>query len=326
MQYRSWLVVTFLVRRLPLRASYGIATAAGWLGYYGWPRGRRALQRNYRRVLGPRPGGEIRRISRQSLVNYCRYLVDFVRFDSLSAGDFTRLVREDGEFAKFESILERGKGALVVLMHFGNWDYGAAAVAYRGLPVRAVAETFGDPRLNRMILDARERSGMRLLKMETLGPSVYRCLQENQVLALLIDRPTPGRGISVQFFGETVQVPAGPARIALRTGAPVVAAAFARSDAGRPEVEVMADFSIEVKQTDDPEGDVQRLTQAMFSAHERFIRQRPEQWYMFREMWRPSGKGVAAPATSREGWDEEPPKTDSQSPEQPANPAPAHVD
>lgn len=285
MQYRAWLVVTFLVKRLPLRASYGVATVAGWAGYYGWPRGRRAMQRNYRRVLGQRPASEIRRTGRASLVNYCRYLVDFVRFSELAAADFQRLVAEDGEFAQFEAILAEGKGALVVLMHFGNWDYGAAAVAFRGLPVRAVAESFGDPRLNRLILEARERSGMRLLKMETPGPSLYRCLQENQVLALLIDRPTPGQGVSVQFFGETVEVPSGPARIALRTGAPVVAAAFARTHPKRPEVQVLADFSIEVERTGDGDRDIQRLMQAMFAAHERFIRERPDQWYMFREMW-----------------------------------------
>jgi lauroyl/myristoyl acyltransferase len=35
----------------------------------------------------------------------------------------------------------------------------------------------------------------------------------------------------------------------------------------------------------DDEDAAQQLTQAIFTAHERFIRRRPAQWFMFREMW-----------------------------------------
>ncbi len=47
----------------------------------------------------------------------------------------------------------------------------------------------------------------------------------------------------------------------------------------------MADFDVRVLRTGDDERDVQALTQRIFSAHERFIRRYPDQWYIFRRMW-----------------------------------------
>ena len=105
----------------------------------------------------------------------------------------------------------------------------------------------------------------------------------------MIDRAVPGEGVQVTFFGETVEVPAGPARLALRTGAAVVPAAFARVHPNRHDVKVLCDFSIRTQPTGNRECDVRALTQSIMDAHERFIRQYPDQWYMFRPMWESAG-------------------------------------
>lgn len=268
-----------------MRVNYFIALVAGTAGFYLWPRGRRAMLRNYSRVLRGQPRSRIRRTARASLVNYCRYLADFVRFPSLSPQQLLARCHGEGSFAALDRALERGKGAIIVCMHFGNWDLGAGAAAARGYPVAVVAETFRDPRLDEMVVGARRRLGMTVIPMEKAGPSLVRTLHRNGLLALLIDRPIPGDGVPVQFFGETIEVPAGPARLALRSGAKVVPAAFVRRRPSSDEVETLADFGIEVERTGDTGHDIRALTQAIVSSHERFIRQHPEQWYMFREMW-----------------------------------------
>jgi KDO2-lipid IV(A) lauroyltransferase len=289
-------MVSAILRRLPLRASYAIAVAAGWAGYYLWPRGRRAMHRNYRRVLPTATPGEIRRVSRQSLVNYCKYLADFVRFPSRSTAEIVAAVESGDAFEQLDLALAAGNGAVVVCMHFGNWDLGAGATAGRGYPVTVVAETFSDPRLDRMVVGARERLGMQVVKIEKTSPSLLRVLKRNEVLALLVDRPVPGEGVQVSFFGAPVEVPVGPARLALRTGAKVVPVAFERVSAWGQDVRATADFSIELPSTGDTERDIQVLTQAIVDAHARFIRRRPDQWYMFREMWprRRASAGSAA--------------------------------
>jgi lauroyl/myristoyl acyltransferase len=291
-QYGAWRAASAVIGRLPVRVSYAAAHILGSAAYYGWPRGRRSLQANYRRVLRGRTTDEQRHVARLSLVNYCKYLTDFIRFPRLEPAALMAAVEGEWGFEGLNRVLERGKGAVIVCMHFGNWDLGAGAAAARGYPLTVVAETFEDARLDAMIEGARTRLGMKLIKMEKAGPSLLRALKQNGLLALLIDRSVPGDGVKVTFFGEEVEVPAGPARLALRTGATVVPTAFARVTPNRAEVTTLCDFGIETVTTGDDAHDVQSLTQAIMHSHERFISQYPDQWYMFRPMWpnaRPAG-------------------------------------
>lgn len=243
---------------------------------------------NYRRVLVGTPPSERKRIARRSLVNYCKYLADFIRLPSIPPAQLIKDVGGQGQFEELDRVLRTAGSAVIVCMHFGNWDLGAGATAARGYPVSVVAETFSDPRLDALVSGARKRLGMKIIKLESAGPSLLRALKQNGLLALLIDRSVPGEGVRVTFFGEEVEVPAGPARLALKTGAAVVPTAFARIDPHRPEVQTLCDFGVPTERTGDDERDVQVLTQAIMHSHERFIRQYPDQWYMFRPMWQPA--------------------------------------
>lgn len=285
MQYRLWQLVIALARRLPLRANYAIAALAGAAGYYLWLRGRRAMLANFRHVLPGASAADLRRVARRSLANYCRYLSDFVRFPTLTPDELVSAVHGNDSFAALDAALARGKGAIIVSMHFGNWDLGAGAAAARGYHLTVVAETFRDRRLDQLVVQARERLGMKVVKMEKAGPSLLRALKHNGLLALLIDRPTPGDGVKIRFFGEEVEVPAGPARLALRSGAAVIPTAFVRARPNAPDVRALTDFSICFEPVGDESRDIQALTQAIMESYERFIRDHPEQWYMFRELW-----------------------------------------
>jgi KDO2-lipid IV(A) lauroyltransferase len=225
-------------------------------------------------------------------VNYCKYLADFIRFPSVAPDEVIAAAGGDDEFRELDAVLSTNRGVVIVCMHFGNWDLGAGATAARGYPLTVVAETFADERLDRMVLGAREKLGMKVVKMERVGPSLLRVLKQNELLALLIDRSVPGDGVRVQFFGREVEVPAGPARLALRTGAKALPTAFPRRNPGAADVRTLCDFGVETVSTGAVEADVQTLTQAIVSAHERFIRDYPDQWYMFRPMWADQTKGA----------------------------------
>ncbi|MGE3077014.1 MAG: lysophospholipid acyltransferase family protein [Dehalococcoidia bacterium] len=293
-QYYGWRGATAVLSRTPIRVSYAFAVVIGSVAFYCWPRARRAMSANYGRVMPEASKAKRRAVARRSLVNYCKYLADFVRFPALPPAEVLADVEGDEEFAMLDQALSKGKGAVVVCMHYGNWDLGAGATAARGYPLTVVAETFSDRRLDAMVAGARERLGMKIVKMERLGPSLFRVLKNNELLALLIDRSVPGEGVEVEFFGEKVEVPAGPARLALRTGAAVVPTAFRRKSPREAMVVTKCDFTIDSTPTGDMDADIQRLTQEIVKAHEQFIRERPDQWYMFRPMWNGANPGGRA--------------------------------
>jgi KDO2-lipid IV(A) lauroyltransferase len=130
---------------------------------------------------------------------------------------------------------------------------------------------------------------MEILAAERMGPSILRALRRNDVVAMLIDVPPDGPGVEVEFFGSPVAVADGPARIALRTGASVVAVMLPRI--GRSERVLGQIEPVGFTPSGEQERDVRELTQATMHALEGMVRQQPEQWYIFRNLWVADRKG-----------------------------------
>ncbi len=268
---------------VPLPLLCAVAGLVGSVMYYCWPQGRQTMLRNYAHVLPEATVRERQRIARQSLANYLRYMVEFAASGNLSPEQRLAVGVETPGFDGVDQGMEQGRGVVVAPMHFGNWDLAATNAAARGYKLTVVGETFGNPRLDDLVVGGREALGVRLVKMEKVGPSLVRSLRRNEMVATLIDRPLREGGVRVLFFGEEVEVPAGPARLALHTGAAIGAVAFPRRGPGR--IDVLANFDLNFEPTGDTAQDVQALTQAIMAAHEAYVRQHPEQWYMFREFW-----------------------------------------
>jgi lauroyl/myristoyl acyltransferase len=89
----------------------------------------------------------------------------------------------------------------------------------------------------------------------------------------------------VDFFGALAEVSVGPARLALRTGARVIPAVMAREPGHDELIRPILDFDVRFQPSGDEERDVRELTQQIMSSLEHFIRQYPDQWFMFRPMW-----------------------------------------
>lgn len=283
MVYWLFRLAALLARWVPVRVSYALARGSGVLAYCAWRGGRARAIANMRHIVS---GDEraARRLARRSFANYAVYLVDFLRFTSLDAEQLRARVIFDG-WPELQTH-RTGNGVVFITMHFGNWDLGAAGLALNGFPIVVIADTFGDPRLNERVLGARRHLGMEIVPAERMGPAVLRALRRNNVVAALIDIPMEagGSAVTVDFFGAPVSIPDGPARIALRSGAAVVAATVARvhpwGEAATPRAE-----HIPFTPTGDADHDVRTLTQATMRSLERMVRDHPDQWYIFRNLW-----------------------------------------
>mgnify|MGYP003341877987 CR=1 FL=1 len=125
---------------------------------------------------------------------------------------------------------------------------------------------------------------MQILAAERMGPSILRALKRRDVVAMLIDVPPEDGGVRVEFFGDTIAVHDGPARIALRAGASVFAATLPRERAGSDRVRPVL-TEVPFTPSGDTERDVHDLTQATMHALEAMVAAHPDQWYIFRSLW-----------------------------------------
>lgn len=279
--YWAFLIGKTIARVMPLRVSYGIARLVGLATYALWTGGRRRSIENMRHVTG---GDEhaARYYARVSFENYLVYLVDFFRLLSTSREEMLARIRS----ADWERVAEarRGRGAIVVTMHYGLWDFGATVLALHGIPISAIADRFPSDAVNDYVIAARGHLGMRIIAADRMGPGLIRALRNDDVVAILADIPAPTTGVRVTFFGDTISVPDGPARIALRTGASVVAAMVTRVSRWSDEVAATAE-EIDVLRTGDADEDARVLMQSIFTRLEVAVRRDPAQWYIFRHLW-----------------------------------------
>lgn len=293
-----WLFrLTILVTRpLPLWLGYRVAASVAGLCYYFFRRQRQALNENLRWVLGRSVGPtEVDAVARQAFRNFGKFVIDFIHFPTMTRGEIKRRLCFS-QWTELDEASKSGRGVLIVTMHFGIWDLGAAGLATYGYPINAVADSFGYSKMNDLVHGSREQLGVKIIPQDRVGIGVFRALKRGEMLAMLIDVPAPEQTILVDFLGAPAEVSDVPARIALRTGAWVVPSAVLRGPESDSIIRPIIDTrTARYQPTGDEEQDVRALTRLIMQSLERFVREHPDQWYIFRSMW-PAESRFAAEA------------------------------
>lgn len=287
----NWRYWTFraglaLAARTPRFLGYRLAALGGEFYFWLNPRHSGKAVANYAILLADHPRApRVRATARRSFRNYGKYLFDFFRLpaldpDRLEAG----VVSEGWEY--LDAALAEGQGAIIVTPHFGNWDFAGTLMAIRGYPISAVADTFSPPAVDRLVRRTRECMGLGVIPLSGSGSlrQIQRALRRNQVVALVCDRPQRDGAVEVAFFGSRAWLPTGPARMALRSGAPILLGYVLRRP-GDHSYYGGIEPAIPFTPTGNVQADVQALTQAIATRLEGLLRRHPDQWYMFRQMW-----------------------------------------
>ncbi len=268
---------TVISRRLPTPLRHRLADIGGGAAYTLFVGRARVSRENY---LVFRPGDRLaaHRLARAAFRNYARTVVDFLVLEQLVTG--LKATPEAVSMEPLRRALAQGRAVIVVTPHLGNWDLGAAITATGGRPVHAVADQFGPLAVDALVRAARERLGVHVIPS---GPSsareALRALRRGDILCLVADIGKGGTGVPVDFLGRRVYLPAGPATLALRTGATVIPGYARRLPGGGHEARLFE--PIELPEAGDAEVRVRLLTQRIADAFERMIWIDPSQWFAF---------------------------------------------
>jgi phosphatidylinositol dimannoside acyltransferase len=238
--------------------------------------------RHARRVLGDGPDSNEAAIA--MMKSYGRYYAEALwarsrRVDAMLAST---------EVQGLERILaarDAGAGMIYALPHMGNWEAAAPIAVSEGVPVVAVAENLPNRRITDWFTRMRAKFGIEIV-LATGSVEVMRRLEEavaqNKAVALLSDRDLKGRGVEVEFFGETTTLPPGPASLALRTGAPLHPVGCYFKDGG---YQVIIHEALPVPEVGTRTEKVTALTQALATELETIISKAPRQWHLVQPNW-----------------------------------------
>lgn len=266
------------------------ASAIG-LSLSGVMRKRRGIvERHLQRVNPNLRGVALRRAVQAAFDSYARYYVESFRLPSLS----TRVVADGLEPRGYEEYLlpalEAGKGAIMAIPHLGGWEWAGRWVADRGHRITVVVEPLHPPELFEWFADLRRDLGMNVVPLgPDAGSTVLAALRDNHIVCLLCDRDLHRNGVPVEFFGETTTLPAGPATLALRSGAPILPTAIYFTQKVHGHLGVVRP-PLPLDRQGRLRDDVARITQLLAYELEALIRRAPDQWHLQQPNW-PSDPG-----------------------------------
>lgn len=293
--YILYRIGVFLALALPLRISYFMAALIADAYCCLSAEDRKAVVANLRVVLGDTVGDKkLQEMAREVFKNFAKYLVDFFRFTKIDKDYIARFVRLEG-LERIDAARARGKGAILLSAHIGNWELGGAALSLSGYPVSAVVLTHQNKKINDFFTRQRLKGKMRPIEIGASLKACYRTLKGNGLLALLGDRDFTKNGLSIEFFGKTTLIPKGPAVFAYREGAAILPTFMVREPDDTFRLFIGEPIYADRQQSE--ELAVVELAKRYLLAIESCIRRHPSQWYVFRDLWEHNGIQSLRPDT-----------------------------
>ena len=272
-----------LVRALPLPVARSLFRAGADRAYRQNGPGTQRLRRNLEKVV---PAERLEETVRDGLRSYARYWMEAFRLPSQSRQQFLDGFGISAEhYDWLKTAVADGRGVVLALPHVGNWDAAAAWVVSNDWPMITVAERLKPEGVFEQFVAYREKLGMEVIPL-TGGQRppldvLAERLEQGHVVALLGDRDLSRSGVEVKFFGGRTRMPAGPAILAIRTGAPLYAV-----DLSFTGTQTYAVLRRIIPPTDGPlDVRVKQTTQALADAYATGIAAHPQDWHMLQKLW-----------------------------------------
>ncbi len=276
--FSAWKILGFL----PESTAYGLMN---WLADQITkrnPSGVQRLRSNYLRVRPDFEEAELEATVKEGMRSYLRYWCDTFRLPLWSGEEIVKSTTVINDHF-LRDALAAGRGAIVSLPHAGNWDRAGAYYCETGAPVVTVAEHLEPERLFKKFLSYRESLGMEVLDASARSLALLsQRLRQGRLIALVADRDLTQNGVDVTFFGYPARMPAGPALLSIKTGAPLLTA-FVRYVASG--IEIHFEGAIEVPAVGTTQEQVARMIQESASRLERHLVNHLSDWHMLQRIW-----------------------------------------
>lgn len=285
------------VRALPAGMAYRVFRLIADIAWWRRTKSVVRLEQNLRRVVRDADDDALRGLTRAGVRSYFRYWCDAFRIEDWPVDEIvSRTDVVDAHYLR--DVVARGDGVIVPLPHIANWDWAGAWACQVVAPVATVAERLRPTALFDRFVAYRESLGMTVLPLTGSPVDPIRALGEHLrgggLVALPAERDLSRRGVTVSFFGEKTRMPAGPAILHLRTGAPIVPVVMSYGGTEPhhrlrvqffPPLDTASATATGATTHGAGSGRIQAITQQIAERFEQAITAAPEDWHMMQRLF-----------------------------------------
>ena len=275
---------------LPISTSIRIGSAFGRVAGLV-PKLRRTGERNLKLALPELDEHERARLLRGCFENLGRLLGIFSHFGDSSAECLKQVIQCDGMENIHRAVAE-GRGVIAFTGHVGAWELSSYAPSLYDFAFGFLVRRIDNPKIEALVDKFRGARGNWTIDKRMAAREMLRMLKKGEMLGILVDLNALDReAMFVDFFGVKAATTFVVAKLALRTGAPVVPI-FSPWDKNLKKFMVEIGKPLQFDRTGDEEADTLRATQLLTNVVEDWIRRYPDQWLWIHRRWktRPPGE------------------------------------
>src|SRR5215469_11810610 len=229
---------------------------------------------NLRTALPGQTPAEIEAVVRGMWDNLGRVVYEYPHLKKIKvfAGDRVEVRGLDN----LKAALAAGRRVIMFSGHIGNWEIAALAGGQYGIDVAQIYRAANNPLVDEMLARLRGDAGELIPKGAVASRRAVAALRRGGHLSLLADQKL-NDGIAVPFFGRPAMTAPALAILALRFDCDVLPARVERLQGARFRLTVFPPLPL--PRSGDRHADVAALTAQVNATLERWIRERPEQWF-----------------------------------------------
>jgi Kdo2-lipid IVA lauroyltransferase/acyltransferase len=261
-----------------------IGEQLGAIGYRPLGIRKRVVERQIAAAFPNLDSPAVAQLARASYKHLGRTFVESALLDNLGRDGIQTLVDRVEGWEEVEDVMSKGRGAVMVTGHIGNWELAGAYVAARGIPLDAIVRGMANPLFDAYINRTREQMGMTIVHDSEAVRRTPRSLRAGRAVAFVADQGVLGLASTfVPFFGRPAKTPRGAAVFALRFEVPVLFVVALRQPNGCFRVTVER---IEARQTGDRDRDVDAIVARFTERLEHWVRVVPAQYFWQHRRWK----------------------------------------
>lgn len=274
-----------LLNFLPRDAAISIGGFLGGWAYFIIGNARRRTLSNLRLAFaGEKEEKKLRRLALRVFQNLGKNVADVVRLKRMKWCDIDRMTEIEG-LQHFDEAYSQGKGVIALTGHIGNFELLAAWFSLKGYKLSVIGREVYDPRLDRLLVENRERVGLQNIPTTAGVKPIMKALKSGRALGVLADQDSSRvRGVFVDFFGRPSRTPVGPILLPYKTGSPIIPMAIVRQ--GKNKYRIVVKPEVQLVFSEDREKDIVEVTQRCARVLESIIREYPDQWLWMHDRWK----------------------------------------
>ncbi len=282
-EYFLFRCLLLFARSLSFPATNRVGTLLGSAAFASGFRKRVTLE-NLHRAFPESTAEQIRNLARGAYRNYAISLVHMLWASGQSEAILKSKINPTS-LDRFQAIIKRGKGAVLLSAHFGSWELLPHSVRlFLDHPLVMIVQRQRNGRIDAVVDAIRKQHGNSTVPMGPSSRGLLTALREKKIVLILGDQSGPKEAPFIDFFKRPAATHRGAAAICLKTGAPLIFLILIRVENGT--------FDLHYEEVDRSglegytEENVTELTRRHTALLEEQIRRHPEQWLWMHKRWK----------------------------------------